>query len=70
MRDISVTLTAPLKGKSPHFNARPCFGRSPFKLTAPAGGGAAGEIVRFEEKNGKVTRMMMGATWANSGNGH
>jgi hypothetical protein len=31
---------------------------------APTGGGPIGEIVYFEEKDGKVTRMYMGDGWS------
>jgi hypothetical protein len=63
-------LASPLRSKVTHFRACPCFGRGPFKSTAPAGGGAVGEIVRFEEKNGKMTRMVIGDTWADRVNGY
>ena len=39
------------------------LGEGRFKLMAPGGGGAIGEIVRFEEKDGKITRMVMGDSW-------
>ncbi|MEI6485462.1 MAG: serine hydrolase domain-containing protein [Sphingomonadales bacterium] len=40
------------------------LGGGRFRLEAPTGGGDIGEIVRFEEKDGKVTRMIMGDGWA------
>lgn len=40
------------------------LGEGRFKLMAPGGGGAIGEIVRFEEKDGKITRMVMGDGWS------
>ena len=40
------------------------LGGGRFKLMAPGGGGAIGEIVRFEEKDGKITRMVMGDGWS------
>lgn len=39
------------------------LGEGRFKLMAPTGGGDIGEVVRFEEKDGKVTRMIMGDGW-------
>ncbi|WP_156256636.1 serine hydrolase domain-containing protein [Sandarakinorhabdus oryzae] len=36
------------------------LGGGRFKLMAPTGGGPVGEVVRFEEKDGKVTRMILG----------
>ena len=35
-----------------------------FRLAAPEGGGPVGEIVRFEEQDGKVTRMFQGDGYA------
>ncbi|MEI6417553.1 MAG: serine hydrolase domain-containing protein [Sphingomonadales bacterium] len=40
------------------------LGNGLFKLTAPTGGGSIGEVVRFEEKDGKVTRMANGDYWS------
>ena len=40
------------------------IGGGRFRLTAPTGGGPVGEIVWFEEKDGKVTRMYMGDGWS------
>lgn len=40
------------------------LGDGRFRLTAPTGGSAIGEVVRFEEKDGKVTRMYMGDGWS------
>ena len=40
------------------------LGDGRFRMTAPTGGGPVGEIVRFEEKDGKVTRMVMGDGWS------
>ncbi len=34
-----------------------------FRLTAPTGGGAVGEVVRFEEENGQVVRMITGDSY-------
>ncbi|MDA1277718.1 MAG: hypothetical protein O2960_27280 [Verrucomicrobia bacterium] len=34
-----------------------------FRLMAPTGLHSIGEIVRFEEKDGKVTGMFLGDTW-------
>ena len=36
------------------------LGEGRFRLMAPGGGGAIGEVVRFDEKDGKVTRMILG----------
>jgi CubicO group peptidase (beta-lactamase class C family) len=36
------------------------LGEGRFRLMAPTGGSAIGEIVRFEEKDGRITRMIMG----------
>jgi len=36
------------------------LGDGRFRLMAPTGGGAIGEVVRFVEENGKVTRMITG----------
>ena len=35
-----------------------------FRLTAPTGGGAVGEVVRFVEENGQVVRMITGDSYA------
>lgn len=40
------------------------LGDGRFRLAAPTGGSAIGEIVRFEEKDGKVTRMYLGDGWS------
>jgi len=39
------------------------LGDGRFRLMAPTGIREIGEIVRFEEKDGKVTRMFQGDTW-------
>ena len=39
------------------------LGEGRFRLMAPDGGGPVGEIVRFDEKDGKVTRMYTGDGW-------
>ncbi|MGI9625398.1 MAG: serine hydrolase domain-containing protein, partial [Longimicrobiales bacterium] len=36
------------------------IGGGEFRLTAPTGGGAVGEVVRFVEENGTVVRMITG----------
>lgn len=46
------------------------LGEGRFKLMAPTGGGLVGEIVRFEEVNGKVTRMVLGDGWADRVDGY
>lgn len=40
------------------------LGDGRFRLQAPTGGGAIGEVVRFEETDGKVTRMFVGDGWS------
>ena len=40
------------------------LGDGRFRLMAPTGGGSIGEIVRFEEKDGKVTRLFNGDYWS------
>ena len=40
------------------------IGNDRFRLAAPDGGGPVGEIVRFEEKDGKVTRIYTGDGWS------
>ncbi|OYQ31156.1 serine hydrolase [Sandarakinorhabdus cyanobacteriorum] len=40
------------------------LGDGRFKLMAPTGGGPVGEVVRFEEAGGKVTRMFLGDGWS------
>ena len=35
-----------------------------FRLVAPTGGGAVGEVVRFVEENGEVVRMITGDSYA------
>ena len=40
------------------------LGDGRFRLMAPTGGDEVGEVVRFEEKDGKVTRIITGDTWA------
>ena len=40
------------------------IGGGRFRLTAPTGGGPVGEILWFEEKDGRVTRMYMGDGWS------
>lgn len=39
------------------------IGGGRFRLQAPTGGGAVGEIVRFVEENGRVVRMITGDSW-------
>jgi len=39
------------------------LGGGRFRFVAPTGGGAVGEVVRFVEENGGVTRMITGDTW-------
>ena len=39
------------------------LGDGRFRLMAPTGGREIGEIVRFEEKDGKVIRMFQGDGW-------
>jgi hypothetical protein len=34
-----------------------------FRMTAPTGGGAVGEVVRFIEENGQVIRMITGDSY-------
>lgn len=40
------------------------LGDGRFRLAEPTGGSAIGEVVRFEQKDGKVTRMYMGDGWS------
>jgi CubicO group peptidase (beta-lactamase class C family) len=40
------------------------IGNGQFRVEALSGGGPVGEIVRFEEKNGKVSRMYTGSSFA------
>lgn len=40
------------------------IGNGQFRLVAATGGGAVGEVVRFTEENGRVTRMYTGDTYA------
>ncbi|WP_353218324.1 serine hydrolase domain-containing protein, partial [Sandarakinorhabdus sp.] len=40
------------------------LGAGRFKLMAPTGGGPVGEVVQFEEKDGKITRMYLGDGWS------
>jgi hypothetical protein len=40
------------------------LGGGQFKLMAPTGGSAIGEVVRFEEKDGRITRMFLGDGWS------
>jgi CubicO group peptidase (beta-lactamase class C family) len=51
-RDIDVTV------------ALEPVGDGTFVMTAPGGGGAVGEIVRFVEENGRVVRMITGDSYA------
>lgn len=39
------------------------LGGGRFRFTAPTGGGVVGEVVRFEEAGGRVTRMYTGDSW-------
>ena len=39
-------------------------GNGQFRLEAPTGGGPVGEIVRFEEQDGKVVRMFTGSSYS------
>lgn len=39
------------------------IGGGRFRFVAPSGGGPVGEVVSFEEKDGKVTRMITGDSW-------
>jgi hypothetical protein len=40
------------------------LGNGRFRLSAPTGGSAIGEVVRFEEKDGKIIRMVIGDGWS------
>jgi hypothetical protein len=40
------------------------IGDGTFRMLAPTGGGAVGEIVRFVEENGEVVRMITGDSYA------
>jgi D-alanyl-D-alanine carboxypeptidase len=40
------------------------LGNGRFRLVAPTGGAAVGEVVRFVEEGGRVVRMITGDTWA------
>jgi hypothetical protein len=40
------------------------IGDGTFRLVAPTGGGAVGEIVRFEEENGEVVRLVTGDSYS------
>ncbi len=40
------------------------LGDGRFRLMAPGGGNSIGEVVRFEERDGMVTRMFTGDTWS------
>jgi hypothetical protein len=39
------------------------LGNGRFRYVAPSGGGPVGEIVRFVEENGRVTRMITGDSY-------
>ena len=39
-------------------------GNGRFRMVAPTGGAAVGEIVRFIEENGEVVRMITGDSYA------
>jgi hypothetical protein len=39
------------------------IGEGRFRLVAPGGGGAVGEVVRFVEENGRVVRMITGDSY-------
>ena len=39
------------------------LGGGRFRYVAPTGGGVVGEVVRFVEENGRVTRMYTGDSW-------
>ena len=47
-----------------HPNELVPLGNGQFRLEASSGGGPVGEIVRFAEQNGKVTRMYTGGSYA------
>ena len=40
------------------------IGDGTFRMVAPTGGGAVGEIVRFVEENGEVVRMITGDSYS------
>jgi hypothetical protein len=40
------------------------IGDGTFRMIAPTGGGAVGEIVRFVEENGEVVRMVTGDSYS------
>jgi hypothetical protein len=40
------------------------IGDGTFRLMAPTGGGAVGEVVRFVEENGEVVRMITGDSYS------
>ena len=39
------------------------LGNGLFRMVAPTGGGAVGEVVRFVEEDGQVVRMITGDTY-------
>jgi len=39
------------------------LGNGRFRYVAPVGGGPVGEVVRFVEENGRVTRMITGDSY-------
>ena len=40
------------------------LGDGQFRMMAPTGGGAIGEVVRFDETPGRPARLYLGDTWA------
>ncbi len=58
-----VTIDPAAKEPSPLNRLIP-IGGGRFRLDAPTGGGAIGEVVRFEERDGRVVRMYTGDSYA------
>lgn len=58
-----VTLD-PLSSNPESQNRLVPVGNDMFRLEAAAGGGAVGEVVRFREENGRVTRMYVGDSYS------
>ncbi len=63
MNEKLVLLSASARSIEPEVFLKP-IGNDEFLMMAPTGGGPVGEVVRFVEENGKVTRMITGDSYA------
>lgn len=59
-----LVILAPTAPDPNRYNRLTPIGNGQFRLESPAGGVAVGEVVRFTEENGRVTRMYTGGSFS------